>query len=160
MKKKNNKGFVLVETLVVTAFVAGVLIYLYLQFTNLNASYEESYRYNTVEGLYALKDIIDYLEGYENVDQLINDNINNLSYIDITDCSIFAYLTYCKKLFGLENIKNIVVTHNSIPKDADFSGYSLGFQNFIGKITPEGEQPYRLVAEFNNSTYATVRFGD
>lgn len=147
------------ETLVVTAFVAGVLIFLYIQFTNLNESYEESYIYNPVEGLYALEDVKVYIEEDLEISQYINENIDTLKYIDITDCSLFAYESYCKELFKLENIKNIFITYNSVPV-VDFNNYSLDFQKFIEKINKEGTQPYRIIAEFNDSTFATVRFGE
>lgn len=159
MKKNNNKGFILAETLIVTAFVAGVLIFLYIQFTNLNQSYEQSYVYNTVEGLYALEDVKTYIETDTTFVNYIDSNINSLKYIDITDCTLFTDETYCLKLFELENIKNIFITHNLVP-DVDFTDYDLKFQTFIKKINKEGIQTYRIVAEFNDSTYATVRFGD
>ena len=50
--KKNEKGFVLLETLIVTTFVVSTLIFLYTQFSNIKTSYDASFRYNTVEGLY------------------------------------------------------------------------------------------------------------
>ena len=49
MNKINNKGFVLAETLIVTSFVAGVLLYLFIQFSNLNKNYNNSFKYNTIE---------------------------------------------------------------------------------------------------------------
>lgn len=173
MIKKNNKGFMLAETLVVTVFVAGVLIYLFIQFTNLNQAYEETYIYNTVEGLYALEDVKDYIESDNKVNNYIPKKLDGenkfikITFSDSCKCvfgettySCFQDSVYCKLLLESENIKNIFVTYNYIPKDADFSEFDLEFQKFIGKITPEGTQTYRLVAQFNNSTYATVRFGD
>ena len=160
MKKKDNKGFVLVETLVVTIFVAGVLLYLYIQFTNLNSAFEETYRYNTVEGLYALEDVKYYMEINPSIMRSVSENIDRAKYIDITDCNFFGEnKAYVQQLFRLENIKTIVITYNTILWTADFSNYDLGFQKFINKIIKEGEQPYRLIAEFNNATFATVRFG-
>lgn len=157
--KKNNKGFMLAETLVVSTFVSGVLIFLYIQFSNLSKSYEESYKYNTVEGLYALEDVREYLISDKTAYQYINDNINQLMYIDITDCNIFTNKNYCLELLQLENIDSIIVTLNEVPYN-NIDGYSEGFYSFLKKINKEGDQTYRLVASFNNSTYATVRFGE
>ena len=170
MKKNNNRGFMLVETLVVTTFVAGVLIFLFVQFSKLSKAYEESYIYNTVEGLYALKDVKDFImldsttitetdsEG-ETFIQYIEDNIDTENYIDITDCSLFANKDFCFRLLVNENIDKIFITKNEIPKD-NITGYNEGFKTFINKINEEGNEPYRIVASFNNSTYATLRFGD
>ena len=43
--KKRNKGFILLETLVVSTFIITLLIYLYVQFSNLKKSYDISFRY-------------------------------------------------------------------------------------------------------------------
>ena len=45
--KKNNRGFTLVETLVVSAFIVGILIFLFSQFSRLKSSYEASFEYYT-----------------------------------------------------------------------------------------------------------------
>lgn len=159
MKKKNNKGFMLAETLIVTAFVAGVLIFLFIQFSNLSKAYDDSYIYNTPEGLYALEDVRRYIENDLDFLEYLDTDINTMGYIDISDCNLFASKNYCLNLLQLENIDNIFITTNSIPKD-QITDYSEGFLTFINKINEEGDEPYRLVASFNNSTYATLRFGD
>lgn len=157
--KKNNNGFMLAETLIVTVFVAGVLIYLYMQFTNLSNAYDESYIYNSVEGLYALEDVKEYIEKDSQFTKYLLENIETQKYIDITDCSVFTDQKYCLKLLKVENIDKIFVTTNSIPKE-QITKYNESFSNFINKINKEGGQPYRIVASFNNSTFATLRFGD
>lgn len=149
----------LAETLVVTTFVAGVLIYLYIQFSNLNNSYEDSYIYNTVEGLYALDDIKTYIESDDQILEYINENIEDLKYIDITDCSLFTNYDYCEELLESENIKSIFITTNQVPYESIVQ-YNEKFTTFISKINKEGIEPYRIVASFNNSTYATLRFGE
>jgi len=159
MKKRNNKGFMLTETLIVTTFVAGVLIFLFIQFSNLSNAYEESYIYNTTEGLYALEDIKVYIESDAEFIEYLNTNIPTSKYIDITNCTHFDNREYCLKLLELENIDKIFITTNSIPKEK-ISGYQEEFLTFINKINEEGKQPYRLVASFKDSTYATLRFGD
>ena len=45
--KKNNKGFVLVETLVVTVFVAAVFSVIYINFYPLVGEYERRDFYNS-----------------------------------------------------------------------------------------------------------------
>ena len=159
MKKINNSGFMLAETLIVTVFVAGVLIYLYIQFSNLNNSYEDSYVYNTVEGLYALDDVKAYIESDVQVLEYIDTNIEELKYIDVTDCSLFTDIDYCESLLESENIKTIFITTNKVP-DESIIQYNEEFTTFIKKINKEGNQSYRIVAEFNNYTYATLRFGE
>ena len=55
--KKNTKGFMLVEFLVVSIFVLGTLIFLTVQFNNINKSYNRSFKYDTVSNLYSAKNI-------------------------------------------------------------------------------------------------------
>lgn len=159
MKKNNNKGFMLAETLVVTTFVSGVLIFLFIQFSNLSKSYDESYIYNTTEGLYALEDLKKYIETDINFTDYIDTNIETKKYIDITNCSLFTDESYCLNLIEIENIDKIFISTNSLPKDI-INEYDEGFTNFINKINKEGKEEYRLVASFKNSTYATLRLGD
>lgn len=157
--KKKNKGFMLAETLLVTTFVAGLLIYLYIQFTNLNNNYSDSFTYNTVEDVYALSDVVDLIYSDETALNTIDEMVNQEKYIDISNCSLFTNQAKCKKLFELENINEIFITTNAVPKKY-ISDYSIGLIKFINKINPSGIEMYRLVASFKDNTYATLRFGD
>ena len=116
MKKDSNKGFVLVETLIVTTFVAGVLIYLFIQFSNLSQNYEDSYKYNTVENLYSLRNIRDFI--LKDKIGFINnlEQVTSYGIVDITDCKNFTETEYCLKLLELENIKQIFITNNNLNK--------------------------------------------
>ena len=159
MKKNDSKGFMLAETLVVTAFVAGVLIFLFIQFSRLSNMYNEYYSYNTTESLYALDDIKDYIISDATAYNYISTNISTDKYIDISDCSseIFSDTDYCETLFNLENISKIYVFDNTLDfKQLDIADEVL--KNFISKINNKGTEPYRLVALFNNSSLATIRF--
>lgn len=159
MKKISSKGFVLAETLIVTTFVAGILFFMFMQFTNLSKNYNDSYKYNTVEDLYALRNIRDFILKDNQSFVTIDSEISKRGYINITDCSIFSEQSYCLELLRLENIKKIFITENNLDKDI-FINYDLEFKKFISKIKGEGTHKYRLLAEFNDSTYATIRFGE
>lgn len=149
----------LIETLIVTTFVSGVLIFLFTQLVTLRNNYDNSYKYNTVEELYSLRNIKDYLLTDVNSLNAIKTKVDEDGYIEITDCSMFSEINYCLKLFELENIKKIFVTENYVDKNI-FNNYNDAFKNFINKINGEGENKYRILAEFNNSRYATIRIGD
>ena len=154
---KKNKGFMLAETLAVTIFVAGVLIFLFIQFSNLNNSYSEYYKYNTTESLYALEDVMYYIKSDNRATSFISSNTNQTNYIDITDCNIFTSKSYCEDLFELEGISKIAVLVNSIPSDMS-QIEDEDMLKLIEKINFEGEEQYRLVAKFNNGVYSTLRF--
>ena len=159
MKKTNNKGFMLAETLIVTIFVAGVLIFLFIQFSNLSKSYDESYKYNTVEGLYASEDILRYIQSDSTTMTYISENIDNLKVIDLTNCTNFTNSNYCNKLFELENVDRIIVTKNKVPY-SEIGITDENLMSFIKKINKEGTEPYRIIVAFKNSTYATLRLGE
>lgn len=159
MKKLKSRGFMLAETLIVSTFVAGVLIFLFIQFTNLGKAYDDSYIYNTPEGLYALEDIKQYIKTDSDLLLYIEENIDVKKYIDLTDCDLFTNKEYCTNLFKLENIDRIFITTNDFDKE-NITGYNEGFYIFINKILKEGNEKYRLVASFKNGMFATLRLGD
>ena len=157
MKKKNTKGFMLIETLIVTVFVAGVLIFMFVQFSKLSISYNEYYNYNTTESMYALDDIKHYIVSDSLIYTKIQTEIDSNKYLDITDCSDVANTDYCTRLLELENINKVIVTSNKFNID-NLNIDSEEFMNFMRKISSEGEESYRLIAKFNNGSFATIRF--
>ena len=159
MKKNACSGFMLVETLIVTTFVAGILIFLFIQLVNLNNNYDNSYKYNTVEDLYSLRNVKDYLLNDEAALTSIKNSVDEIGYVEITDCSLFTETNYCLKLFELENIKSIFMTENFVNEDL-FHNYNDGLKKFISRINGKESNKYRLIAEFKNSRYATIRLGD
>ncbi len=159
MKKKNNKGFMLVETLIVTVFVAGVLIYMFIQYSNLSKNYQITYKYNTVEKLYALEDVRDYILSDDSVVSYIDISLSDSPRLDISNCAMFKDINYCEKMFELENIDKIIITSNIIDKSA-FSDYTQDIIDFVNEIKPEGHESYRIIARFKDSTFATLRFGN
>jgi len=158
MKKMDNKGFMLAETLIVTIFVAGVLIFIFIQFTNLSQKYIESYKNNTIEGIYALDDIKTYIEEDTELFDYISNTLLTKDYINLTNCSFSSNKKYCTKLLEVEQIDQLIILNNQT-NYANISGLSDEILEFIDKISNEGNEKYRLVAKFKNSTFATIRFG-
>lgn len=159
MKKNKNKGFMLAETLVVTTFVAGILLFTTIQFINLSNGYNENYKYNTVEAMYALNTVKNYILDDSKALDFINNNVTSTNYVNLKSCDMFASEIRCQKLLELEGISEIIIATNKFDKDKIVT-YDDEFKNFISKIKKEGTQKYRLIAKFENSVYATVRFGE
>lgn len=177
MKKTSNHGFVLLETLIVTVFISGVLIFLFSQFVSLNRNYDESYKYNSVEDIYALYNIINYIKN--DTDFYNKIRVTDNEYTNITDCSLATNTNFCIKLFKYEDVENIIVTKNNFNKD-----YMLDLdedlKTFIDKIHPKGKEKCRLIVKFKHkvesrelneesntydkvfehNSFATIRFGD
>ena len=110
MKKMNNKGFLLAESLVVSTFVLTVLILLFVQFKTLFSSYEDSYDYNTVEGIYNLNTMKKYINS--NKKEALQGKVNSSGYLVIVEDSrckdLFNDLGYCDTLAREMGLKTLI----------------------------------------------------
>ena len=158
MKNSNNSGFVLAETLIVTTLVAGFLVYMLIQLSNLSSGYNNNLKYNTVEDLYALEDILYYLKGDLTFVEYIDSRDFSESYINISDCSLdyISDSAYCSNLLALENINTLIFAPNDLSQ-VDFSNINnVELKKFISTISSKDYLHYRLIAVFNDNTYATM----
>lgn len=163
MKKINNKGFMLTETLVVAAFVIATLVFLYTQFRTVNRSYSTSFKYNNAEELYALGNMSDYLKlnGISMVGSVATSSSEH--YLDITSCSdsFLSETSYCNALVNTLGIKQVIVTEENLDalKSAMKSNERLSedMKDFISVIKYDKTGTnYRIIAEFTNGTFATI----
>lgn len=160
--KKNNKGFSLIETLIVSSFVVGTLVFLFSQFVVLKNNYNRSFKYNTVQAIYKAKNIDRYLSGIEYRNIINGVGNSSRGYVDISNCT--THITnnnYCKTLFSKLDVKTVVVSKenlDNLKEDLNSNNpYTESFYQFIErqkeKITGSN---YRIIVEFNDDTYATV----
>lgn len=175
--KKNNKGFSLIETLIVSAFVVTSLIYLYRQITTVKTSYDISFRYNTVEGLYGADIISDYLKdnGYTKmIRTLSNTEEPIIRYCDITNNTNidFGSSTYYNDLIDKLDVKLAIFTNEDltdliayldsdsvIESDLNFFGDELDdLLNFMEGINADGLTMYRIIVLYEDNTFATIQF--
>ena len=156
---KKNRGFALVETLIVSIIIATILIYIYVQFNKINSSYDEAFTYNDVDDLYKL----DSIKGY--INSLDSTTITNITTkIDSDDIIIMdknedtytniEYLDNQVDLLNNLDIKTLVLTKADI-NNVDTSSLSITLKNMIKKINNKSDN-YRIIAEFNNRTSATI----
>lgn len=160
-----NKGFVLLETLVASTFILGVMIFLYTQFISIKRSYETSFQYNTVTGLYHAKEFAEFLkeDDYSDINNQLMNSTNG--YVDITNCSYSHNISLCKSLvkkiqankilYVGENISTLKnnLTISNYNKDV-FSEKLKKFIFQMNLVEPNGRS--RIIIEFNDSTYTTV----
>lgn len=157
---KKNSGFVLFETLVVSTLVLGTLIFLYIQITSLKNSYNESFKYDTIPGIYKAKLLSNYLEetGYSDIVTALGDN----SYVDITNC-IYAS-TLCTDIINKIDAKTVLFTQNDITSfknELNQVNLNKKFIKYIKKLENIKENAnYRIIIEYNNETYASIIVGD
>lgn len=157
--KKNNKGFMLVEILIVSVFISSVLIVLFVQFRKINNSYNTSFKYNTVEGMYLLNSVKNRIitnsndNNFNNFEAMLNDNNK---YIDIYnymceddgyDCQLISKANIIKLFFARKDAKNDILDDNLTVNFKDFI-YQINFNNNVSD--------YFIIAEFSNGTFASI----
>ena len=158
MNKKNNKGFLLSESLIVSTFVLTVLIFLFTQFKNVIVSQKRSYTYNNVEDIYNLGSMNDFL------------SINNIGLVQSgylfqnNSCtSVIADETMrnkCTILASKMDVNYIIYTYSDLAAaKAYFTEINAGQDliDFASKVTdPQINYKGRLFAKFNNGNFATI----
>lgn len=159
---KNNKGFALTEILILSAVVIGVLTFMYIQFKNINRSYQYSFKYDTVEGLYLANNLVNYINN-DNYDILVEKlNTNQEGYLDITSCDLELFQTplFCEQLIQKSEIKQIIFTNENTSKlKANMQKLDNDLQEYIKKIkTINTENDYRIIIKYNDGTFTTMRF--
>ncbi|MCM1370489.1 MAG: glycine rich domain-containing protein [Clostridium sp.] len=160
--KKNEKGFILTEVLIISAIVLGVLVFMYAQFRNINVSFRQTYRYNTVEGIYKANEIKKFIESdaINSMISLLNDE--NKTYIDITECDVSTYNnpSFCKILYEKLGIKSVLLLNEDVTSlvNSGMDNLDNGTKNFIKYVGKNYTgNYYRIIAVFDDDTYSTVR---
>ena len=152
--KKNNSGFALVETLIVSIVVATILIYIYVQYTTLQNNYDESFRYNDVDDLYELEQIKNYINTMpSDMKSTITNSINTNSYAIITINSGFDFVEQVLDDIGA---KYLIITYAD-PNDIDTTDLSNNVKKMLKKINNKSSN-YRLIIEYENNNIATMTF--
>lgn len=165
MKKSNNKGFTLIETLIVSTFIVATLVFLYTQFTTIKRNYNYTFKHNTVVGIYNISIFKDYImrTGYS----LALDNLNSSSngYVEL-ECSILdsTDTEYCNKLIEMIDADTVILVKENIEdlknylsnKDNVTGIFTNEFYNYIKHIGVVNNEEYRIIAKYNNDTYATI----
>jgi hypothetical protein len=163
--KKNSKGFLLLETMLVSTFVISTLVFLYIQFVNLKNSYDTSFTYNTIPGLYATKNIKDYIKdnNYSTIKKDVNKDTNNLIYIyNDNTCNTKYFndtLDYCNELMKKLNVKKVIMTSKdltNLKKGLKENDLDNELYNYIKKIKNSADYDYRLVAIFKDNTFTNL----
>ena len=160
MKKNNNKGFMLTETLVVSTLIVSILIYLYLQFTNVYNNYQNSFIYNTPDALYNCNNIKTFLIN-DNIENIIkNENLTNNYYVDLKTYTNYNENNYKTTLFSFLDVNEVILTKDNLTDIKNNLGslnFSVGLKNFIKYTKSTGEENvYRLFVSYNNGTYASI----
>ena len=162
MSNKNNKGFLLTESLIVSTFVLTVLTFLFVQFRNLMSNHKKSYIYNNVETIYNLGSIADYLKNTNQTYTLKNE-LGTSDYIIIYKDQEQSDLCtdFCSELASQMNLKIMIYTNSNISnlKNSIDNNSQLDkkMKDFIKKVdATEVEGKGRIIAQFKDDSFSTV----
>lgn len=177
-KRKNNQGFLLVETLIVSTFIASTMIFIFVQFRRINNEYQRSFTYNTVESIYATREINKYIlkNGYEKIKEYMSERTVDGEaakpelYVELYDgntcSSVYLYeVEYCNRLMKNLNVKQVIVTYSDITNFKEkvdtmdeFDSDMKRFIHYIKYDTEDSEiTKRRTIVSYQDGTYATLK---
>ena len=168
MKKKNESGFMLVETLIVSTVILGTLVFLFVQFQTVNKSYSDSFQYNTVPDLYLANQIREYLNE-NNLDDIISYlQESDKDYLELTTCpeDLIKYPRYCNAFLKQWGVKTLLFTkartdslYNSLLVTRELDENLI---QFIGKIKDKNsaDNLYRIIVFYEDKTFATLTISE
>ena len=165
MSKMNNRGFLLAESLIVSTFVLTVLMFLFVQFRNIVSNYKTSYIYNSVEDIYSLGSLADYLKIHENTSNTLNTQLEGKNFFYIynenkctNDFVINGEKNLCSEIGNAIGLEYAIYTNSNIKEiKKNMTALEGDMQNFIKKVdTTDVQNEGRLIAKFKNGHYATI----
>lgn len=147
--KKNNKGFMLAEVFIVSSFVLGILVYMFIQTNSIMRNYNRSFSYDTVQGLYIANEVKKLLvySGYDQ-DELAN-ACDSYQIFDVSD----YYFDHIKQLTNIKTIVlgNLNYMKENVASDSSISAKEKDYIKYLGE-----KDKCVLLLEFNDDTYASL----
>ena len=165
---KKSKGFMLLETLMVSLTVTGLLIYVYTQYVKINDSYNDVYQYNTANEMYYLAYIRDDILNnapnslYRSVEDSSNGCIGGYdssaaTYISSGDYKILNLTTLnelkISEMYMCKGSLTATQKQNFIKNQIK----SVALKRFVN-LMENSDEDYRLIVAFKDGKAATLRF--
>lgn len=169
--KKNNKGFVLVETLVVTVFVAAVFSVIYLNFYPLVGEYERREFYDDLDSKYGTYWIKVFLQdkNYDFSSTTIFLNSRGYNFFEGEDGSSFCGnfplnsddMSFCTTMWQRLHVNKVIVTNYQLDESAPGI---INFKQIASSISEFGESfhayietlPDYIVPSVNRAQYRVL----
>jgi len=159
--KKNKKGFLLTEALIVITFVSALLFFLFIQFNSLFDNYEKSFRFNSVQGLYRAREVRQFLLANDFSD-LVEELEDGVLYVEFSDCSLITPADHCQNLFTDLQIRKAYFVHEDVTGFATYLHSQPQYGDIVYYIDfvdyHRDFDGFRLIIEFENDEFASVNF--
>lgn len=130
MKRINNKGVVLLETLMVSVFILVISVFVYRNVVPLMGQYEKLENFDDIDSVYAANLIKNLVISNVSLDYIDNTLLNDdtIKYLDISNCDLinpdgtpfYSDSNYCKKIK-----KNLNIGDNDIMYLTRYNAYDL-----------------------------------
>jgi len=162
MKTLNNKGFMLVETLIVTTIVASFIIFMYAEVHTIINNFNRTINYNTAHATYAVGNVRKLIYNDNNLAKLTN-SLEDSMYVNVITTS-FSNQQYSDALFNVLDVKRVIMVKNDVNalKKFDYThDFTVDLQSFIKALKQEGSSSsYMLILELNNGEFANLLIGN
>lgn len=168
----NKKGFVLVETIVVSVFVLGLFTFIIANIIPLIGEYEKESDYDSIESIYSAHMIRKMILKSENQRIVSLATLPTEGYYMFEGDDICYYLTninYCKKLLSRDflDVKKIILTNYTITNEfkkrsKNFDRASSEYISQMQKYNNTGLDPSqydferRLIVVFNDGRITNI----
>lgn len=119
MKRIGNRGFILVETMIVAVFIMTIFIFIYRNSVPMIGRYEQLSYFDDLDSVYAANMVRKMVTNYLSFEQ-IDGLLSNVTYVDISDCgnsNFYTDASYCTKLkenLQIENEDVILITRYNL----------------------------------------------
>ncbi len=165
----NNKGFVLVESIITAAFVLAIFVFIFLNIIPMIASYDRDKKYDSISSLYDVHLIRKMILKSENTKRVNLATLRASGYAiynkdDI--CSFVNNYNYCKKLLSREylDVSRIIITEYDTAKiksrRGDFNRQMSEYIKSMPKFNNTSKETYdyerRIIVQFNSGEIANV----
>lgn len=160
----NNRGYMLVETLIVSVFIMSIFTLLYTNLLPLIGDYDRYKNYNTVEATYVAHWVRKL--ALDGLPDSIYDQAASVGYVNVSDCNLYTknqISIWCSGFKVTANIKQIYLTPYSTSLFKTFvkdnSSYTRSFQEYIQYLptyrnntskTPASGY-YRVIVEYESN---------
>ena len=152
----NNKGFVLVETIITAVFVLSLFSFIIANVLPIIGDYDRIRNYDSIESIYDAHLIRKMI--------LKSDRIRTTNDDDI--CLYVSNINYCRKLLSRDylDVSKIIITNYNITslkeKVSSFNRAIGEYIKYLPKFDKMRHDEYdfqkRLIIEFNDGRYANV----
>ena len=169
--RRNSKGFVLMETIVVISVLCVVLVVLYAAYSSLISSVHKKSLYDNTEYLYKASVIRKHLESDESLTSAYKSREPYIYCSDLLaqSSSSINSCTSSSELFEFMKVKGIYFTSWDVSGDtSNYENLEATTQRYLRSLDPKHiDGAYRLIVMFssensedeNEFEYASLRFG-